>query len=302
MFGQLPPLRSIRTFEAAARLLSFKAAAQELHVSPTAVSHQIRTLEERLQVKLFERQTRAVVLTPDGEQLARIAHQMLRALSDTINEITCRDVPLTIGTTTAFAAMWLVPHLAEFRSLHPNLDVRVKADDQPVDMTSPHQVDLVIRYGLMPEHDPTASLLFRESLQCYATPAYWQSIASPEAMPATVMGTRWKNPALPPVYDERKLQNLFPKHPITIREFDEENQIIQAALASQGIALVSPLLIETPLANGWLVPMPHEPAMSATAPTLPGLEYYLITPERSRAHPAANQYTAWLNGKLSENA
>lgn len=300
MFGQLPSLRSIRTFESAARLGSFKEAARELHVSPTAVSHQIRTLEEQLQVKLFERHTRAVVLTADGEKLARVAHQMLRALSDTLNEITHRDAPLTIGTTTAFAAMWLVPHLSEFRSAHPNIDIQVKADDQPVDITTRHQVDLVIRYGIMPDDDPDASLLFRESLQCYAAPAYWQSLLRPAVSPATILCTRWKNPALPPVHDKQRLRNLFPnQQPITVREFEEENQIIQAALAGQGIALVSQLLVETPLANGWLVSAPKNPALSAAAHPFPGLDYYLKIPGRSRSNPAVCQFADWLSQKLN---
>ena len=114
MFGRLPSLSSLRTFEAAARLKSFKAAAQELNVSPTAVSHQVRALEDRLQLSLFERRTRAVALTREGEQLAAAAYKALSVLQDTVDDLSGQASRLGVGTTSAFAALWLVRHLQDF--------------------------------------------------------------------------------------------------------------------------------------------------------------------------------------------
>ncbi|MEH6344851.1 MAG: LysR substrate-binding domain-containing protein [Bermanella sp.] len=295
MFAQLPSLNSIKAFEAAARLRSFKEAANELSVSPTAVSHQVRGLEDKLQIRLFERKTREVSLTPEGERLALVANQTLAELMKVVNELTQAGNTLTISTTSSFATMWLVPRLADFQAQHPDIDVRIKADDSLLDIKQRQGVDLVIRYGHFNSEQEGASLLLRESLNLFATSAYWKSVK--QVIKANYLCTRWKNPKLANINIEDSLKNILAtKKNINIRYFDEENQIIQAALAGQGIALVSDLLVENPVKNGWLQSSPNKDKI-----TLPGLDYYTIIPRWNQHNRAAQKFQAWLHPLLNEN-
>lgn len=295
MFNRLPSLSSLRTFEAAARLKSFKAAAQELNVSPTAVSHQVRALEERLQVSLFERRVRAVELTAEGEQLAAAANKALSELQASVDLLSDQAQILSIGTTTAFAAFWLVPRLEDFRRQYPGTDVQVQAEDTLRNIEQDRRLDLVIRYGYCPENQPEVTLLLRESLRLCATPQYWQTLTNEPVL--VILQTQWKNPHLPQPDISSLLNSLerFDK-PIKVLSFDDENQLIQATLAGQGIAVCSQLLVELPLAKGWLAPAPGE-----WASVVKGMDYYLVLPARSRETQRAQHFIQWLSDALKQS-
>lgn len=146
--AKIPSLKSIQTFEAACRHLSFKDAADELCVTPTAVSHQIKSLEEQLGVPLFHRLTRALKLTEDGARYAPFIIEAFKnfeaaalALEEDVLEGT-----LTISTTGSFAANWLSPRLRSFYEKYPDISVRVLSSDQLVDFKTSN-VDVAIRYG-----------------------------------------------------------------------------------------------------------------------------------------------------------
>ena len=126
MIRRLPPLSALRAFEAAARHGSFKRAASELAVTPTAVSHQIRALEEHVGIVLFERRTRQVVLTDAGARLYPVLRDGFDAFAQGIERLTRRRrrTQVTISATIAFTARWLVPRLAAFRALHPDIDLQ----------------------------------------------------------------------------------------------------------------------------------------------------------------------------------
>ncbi|WP_286237865.1 LysR substrate-binding domain-containing protein [Neptuniibacter halophilus] len=293
MFARLPSLTSIRTFEAAARLLSFKAAAAELNVSPTAVSHQIRSLEERLQVKLFQRQTRAVSLTREGEKLAAVSHNLMQELLLAVNALSDTPNRLTLSTTSSFAAMWLVPQLADFQRQHPQIDLQIKADDRISDLERDRSIDLAIRYGRFTPQ-PGHSLLLHEALGCFATADYWTSLSGRSNLDFFV--TTWKNPNLPAIEIAPLLRQQFEgKAGINLRSFDDENQVLQAALAGQGIAILSRALLHNPLHNGWL-----QPGLDNLSAQLQGLDYYLVTPRRSRENPAAETFSGWLQQRLAK--
>ncbi|GAA0694583.1 LysR substrate-binding domain-containing protein [Marinobacterium maritimum] len=292
MFARLPSLSSLRTFEAAARLLSFKSAAHELNVSPTAVSHQIRALEDRLQLCLFERRTRSVELTPEGERLAAAAHKAMHELNETVNELTRQANQLTVGTTASFAALWLVPKLHLFQQQYPGVELNIQAEDQLRDVEQDRRVDMVIRYGCCPQANAEASLLGQEALGLFATPAYWQQL-SVHSNPS-VLVTSWKNPRLPRPNVQAWLQTIEQMPSAAqIRSFDDENQVIQAALAGQGIALVSRLLVALPLHNGWLTAEPWK-----GVDNLRGLDYYTLIPERSASRSTVRQFASWLDATL----
>lgn len=169
----LPPLTALRTFEAAARLGSFTRAARELHVTPAAVSHQIRSLEEYLGVTLFRRTTRKLVLTEQATGAAeslrgafdRIGHgvQLLRSSG--------RGGSLSISATPAFAARWLVGRLPGFAKRHPLIQLSVKASSSPVDFDQ-DEVDVAVRLGRGGAEGVVAVPLFGEWIAPVASPAF----------------------------------------------------------------------------------------------------------------------------------
>src|SRR5262249_22898097 len=147
----LPPLSALRAFEAVARRASFKAAAAELFVTPTAISHQIRQLETWLGVRVLDRSPRAVSLTPPGTELYEAAASSFAEISRAVSRVRQGPAPatLTLSATSGFLSQWLVPRLAELRRVLPDLDLRLHADEAVVALRA-GSVDVAIRYGKGP--------------------------------------------------------------------------------------------------------------------------------------------------------
>src|ERR1700742_3557375 len=148
MTSRLPSLNGLRAFEAAARHLSFTNAATELNVTQTAISHQIRRLEEELGIRLFVRQNRALALTAEARDYlpgVRAAFNDLRLATDRLLRKDNEHV-LTVSTLASFAAKWLLPRLSSFQEEHPGIDVRITTSTALVDFKS-GDVDAAIRYG-----------------------------------------------------------------------------------------------------------------------------------------------------------
>lgn len=295
MFSKLPTLNSIRVFDAAARAGSFKGAAEELFVTPTAVSHQIKALEASLGTLLFVRKTRAIELTADGELLAKTAYSILQQLANTVSEISSTKNIITVSTTSAFAAMWLVPNLSKFNQLHPDIEIAVKTGEQVDDLEKDRKVDLAIRYGSYDEKIPNSSLLIEEKIGMFATPNYIESLSSTE--PVNLLETRWQRQGtnLPNFTWQTCLKHSkHKKDKESIRQFTQEHHIIQAALAGQGIALVSNLLVENALAQGWLVQCQYIDDI----PEIKGLSYYLLVPERNIHSTSIRAFKQWIIAEL----
>ncbi|BAN26527.1 transcriptional regulator GcvA [Caballeronia insecticola] len=141
-------LKSIQAFEAAARLSSFSLAAEELFVTPSAISHQIKMLEEQLSVRLFHRMHRTVILTDSGRNYAEeigAAFARIEKATRDIGRVAKSDI-LTLHSTPSFATQWLMPRLARFSALHPDIDLRLNASNDAVDLTR-EAVDIDLRYG-----------------------------------------------------------------------------------------------------------------------------------------------------------
>src|SRR4030095_2232474 len=147
MRTSLPSLDLLRGFEVAARHLSFTGAASELHGTQSAVSRQIKALEERLGLKLFRRLNRALLLTEEGQALAQAVAAALADIERAISRLSvlADDRPVTVTTTVSFAALWLVPRLARFRGAHPHTDIRIDANSQFVDLER-GRIDLAVRF------------------------------------------------------------------------------------------------------------------------------------------------------------
>src|SRR5688572_8450266 len=147
MRRRIPALPALRAFEAAARLRSFKQAADELAVTATAISHRIRTLEEEIGCRLFVRKTRAIELTMEGRALYSAVREGFDTIAAGVDRLRQRARPaVRLSTTPAFAAKWLVPRLTAFQAQHPQIDLHVHASNQPVDL-SQGTIDIAIRYG-----------------------------------------------------------------------------------------------------------------------------------------------------------
>lgn len=295
MFSHLPALNAIRVFDAAARQLSFKLAAIELNVTATAISHQIRALEDKLGCLLFERKIRAIYLTVEGEKLAAVAHQSLQQLALVIDEISNQVSVLTVSTTSSFAAQWLVPKLEDFHRCYNDIQVVVKTGEALDDLLKDRRVDVAIRYGQGDSEQADTTKLITERVGMFATKDYLQS--HPRLDEATLIETTWKNSHLQPItwqgYFKRQQQYTQSSYgALKVIGFDQEQHVIQAALAGQGVALMSELLIQTALVQGWLIKHPQ-------GEMLTGLSYSMVTSPHYQNSHKVRCFQKWLIGALA---
>ena len=173
MRPNLPPLNSLRTFEAAARHLNFSCAADELHVTPSAVSHQIKSLEARIGSALFLRNKKSLSLTEAGEVLLDGAHTAFGALSRAMDDLyALAHAPvLTVSVPPSVAMKWLVPRLDTFRSRYPEFDVRTSTDTELPDLTS-GDVDIAVHYSEGAYPGLVAELLVSNSVAPMCSPKF----------------------------------------------------------------------------------------------------------------------------------
>jgi DNA-binding transcriptional LysR family regulator len=266
-------LPALRSFDAAARTGSFKAAAAELGVTPTAISHQIRSLEDQIGVALFVRQTRKVSLTAEGGRLATATSRGFQEIHDALEELQNASSRLTIAATPAFAALWLVPRLAGFESRHPASKVHVETATDLLDLDRDRRIDIAIRYGAGPYTGLVAQTVAEETFGAFAHPGLLESVR--DIRDATLIETRWRSTDLKPVGwdDWLAAQGADPAGFTNRRVFDQEQHSIQAALAGQGIVLASRLLVGDMLERGWLAeyrPQTRISGLCYTAVSLPG--------------------------------
>ena len=288
---RLPPLSALRAFEAAARHGSFKRAARELAVTPTAVSHQIRSLEEHTGLTLFERKVRKVVLTEAGAQLYPVLRDGFDTFESALTRLvrTEKRTQVTISATSAFTAKWIVPRVARFHALHPTIDLQLHAADEAVDLT--HDVaDIAIRYGRGPYPGLVAEVMFTDRFAPVVSPML--GLRAPAQLDAAALiHFQWKRPhPLNPTWERwfacAGLPSIAPRGQL---RFTDEGHAIQAAVAGQGIALLSLELVASELAAGQLV--------QPFGPTLPGHTYHLVM--RAEPPPSASVRAAadWLRSE-----
>lgn len=284
---RLPPLSAIRAFEAAARHESFKRAAAELGVTPTAISHQVRALEAHTGLALFERRARKVVLTPAGAELHPVLRDGFDAFDAVFERLTRTPVRrhVTISATVAFTARWLVPRVAAFQRLHPDIDLQLQASDEVGDL-SRNGVDLAIRYGRGPYPGFAAEVLFADTFAPVANPLL--NVTAPDALGSVpLIAFQWRRPHPANPTWERWFEAAglrAPPGPALV--FSDESHAIQSAVAGQGIALVSLALVADELAAGRLV-QPFDP-------TLPGHVHHLLM---QTDDPATQAAAAWLRAE-----
>jgi len=290
MIRRMPGLGSLRAFEAAARRGSFKQAAAELGVTPTAISHQIRRLEVEIGKPLFLRQTRSIALTAEGEALFPPLQQAFDSMADAVAVVKQRPVRkvATLSATAAFTARLLVPRASGFRRLHPGWDLRLHASDEPVNLEA-GQADAAIRYGLGHYPGLTALPLLSDQFAPVCSP-HLRLRSAEDLTRVNLIHFEWSFattlPALPSwrLWVARAgLTDIDPESGIT---FSDESAAIQAAIAGQGAALLSLALVAPELASGALV--------QPFGPNLDGRRYDLVYPTGAGARPAVAAIRRWL--------
>jgi LysR family transcriptional regulator, glycine cleavage system transcriptional activator len=292
---RLPPLGSLRAFEAAARRGSFKDAAAELGVTPTAISHQIRQLEAGLGVALFARQTRKVVLTAEGSALYPPLRQALDAMAEAVEAVKRQPARrvATLSATVAFTARLLVPQAASFRTLHPGWDLRLHASDDPVDLQA-GEADAAIRYGRGHYPGLTALHLLTDSFAPVCSPHALVSEPS-DLLGTTLIHFEWAvgNASMPTWRAWAKHAGISALDPDAGITFNDENSAIQATIAGQGVALLSSALVAAELASGALI--------QPFGPVLEGLRYDLVYPSGAETRPAVAVLRSWVTTELASH-
>ncbi len=285
----------LRAFEAVARLLSFRGAAEELHLTQPAISRQIRSLEDEIGVTLFLRGTRHVEITSAGAQLLRAVAPALGGLDAAVRQLrnAKRRQPVGVTTFASFASLWLLPRLQGFQALHPDIDIRISAFDHLADFDDP-ELDFALRY-CRPDHAPAGSTaLFGEVLTPVASPALLarQPIRDPADLALhTLLEEDDDRPSAEFLSWRRWLGRHAPAglEPRGWIYLNFTYQQIQAALAGQGVALARLAMVLEPLARGELV----EPFGTGGRVESP-FGFWLVRWPGGRERPALSAFEAWL--------
>jgi len=298
----LPPLNALRAFEAAARHLSMSRAAEELHVTPAAVSHQVKGLEEYLGVQLFRRQQRGLALTEAGAAYLpglREGFEKLQAATDALYQSESAG-PLTVSVTPTFAAKWLVHRLEKFTQLHPEIQVMLVATSLKVRFEL-GEADVAVRYG--PGNYPGCRVdkMFEEEVYAVCAPALMKG-AKPIREPRDLL----EHTLLHPVQHE--IDDSFPTWEMWLRghgvrvngavpgpQISPHWMLVEAAAQGQGVALVKASVAERDLESGRLVRPFAETFPVAHA-------YWLISPEDTADKPKVRAFRDWIMAEAREHA
>ncbi|HEX7111216.1 MAG TPA: transcriptional regulator GcvA [Mizugakiibacter sp.] len=281
----LPPMHTLRTFEALARLRSFARVAEELHLTPSAVSHQIKAIEAFYPAKLFLRDRRGVTLTPAGERLMGAVSVALQGISEAGQQLRSRDANrLSLTAPPSFASRWLLRRLGDYLGEHPEVDLKLHTTLALVDLDA-EDIDLGIRFGRGRWPGLHSQKLFDEELFPVAAPGYAARL-------------RLRGPA-----DLRRcvlLRDDFEAWDAWFRRagvaadsrsfgpmFGDSALLLQAAESGQGVALARSCLVKDAIEVGALVRIG-----TATAPSYGS--YYLVNSTRRAESARAREFRAWL--------
>jgi LysR family transcriptional regulator, glycine cleavage system transcriptional activator len=288
-------MSTLKSFEAAARLLSFSKAAEELHVTHGAVSRAIRTLEDYLEVPLFRRSIRSVVLTSSGESYYQVVHDLLDRLSNTTVMLMDQHsgTVVNVSTLDSFAAKWLVPRLFRFSARHRDIDVRLATSENLANFSS-DGIDLVIRYGRGQYPGLTSELLLREEL-------------SPVCSPALLKGEHPLR-TLSDLKYHTLIHDDFPIDWVSWLRFAGATDVdarrglrfqssvhaVQAAAQGAGVALGRSALVADDLREGRVV-KPFDVSQPVD------LAYYLVYPPNALGRPKIKAFRDWIMAEVSRD-
>ncbi len=296
----VPPLELLLAFEAAARHLSFTRAGEELFLTQSAVSRQIQALEESLGSPLFERRTRALLLTENGQVLFRVAQEVLQQVQDATDRMKAapQEHTVTITSTPGFASVWLIPRLATFTQAHPDIDVRISASNDYVNLER-SGIDIAVRYALV-EAMKGARQFMGEEVMPVCSPTLAADPQRPLKAPADL-----RRHVLLHLNDERAawLDWTLWTHALGLAEFkpagalyfSSYDQVVQAANTGQGVALGRFPLLSQLMREGRLV-APFGKAVSSSR------AYFLVRSSRTASSPEVDAFSAWLHEEVRRDA
>lgn len=298
---RLPSLDLLKAFEAAARLLSFTEAGEELHLTQSAVSRQMKELEEQLGVPLFQRRHRALSLTDAGQALYPSVTQVLstmRAATDRLRALSGRRM-LSVTTTQSLASLWLIPRLGSFTRTHPEVDVRISADTRVLDLER-DGLDIAIRHGPPSLAGPNAVKLFGERVFPVCSPKLLKDTKRPLREPADLRHhvlLQYDDPdgRHPWVHwrtwlEVERLTELKPAGSLLFSGYD---QIIPAAIAGHGVALGRTPLVQGAIESGELVEPFERRADPARA-------YFAIVSPHAAGRREVDEFLGWLKGEAAQ--
>ena len=286
-----PPLHALPGFVAAARSGNLSRAAASMHLTVSALSHQIKALEERLNRRLFVREARGVRLTDEGRRLLERIAPHLDAIEEALQPFAARrDDVLTISVTPTMASAWLVPRLEQFLAAHPQVEINLQSSANLVDFDRDTDVDAALRIGQGKWPGVVAEHLFDEWL-------------APVASPALVARMGGRIDALPlhewPLLGDRdpdtEWRNWFERHGGQLparyaASFDDSETLHRAALEGVGVALGRLTRLRLLLDSGQLV-------LLSEARLKTNYAHYLVYPPRSQAHKGVQAFRDWLRGQ-----
>jgi len=288
---RLPPLTTLRLFEAAGRLSSFKAAAEELNVTPSAVSHGIRTLEDWLGTRLFTRGSRGLALTAAGAAFLPQVQAALNLLVQAVDGVPGRRVPrrLTISCAPTFASRWLLPNLPQFQAAHPEIEVSIDTTHRQVDMPRDN-VDVAIRMGQGDWPGLRALKLVDERLVPVCAPSLAGRIRTVDdlceagILRVSTVTEDW------PAWLRAVGARVDPPRSLS---FDTIHMALAAAAQGLGVALGRLPMIERDIGAGTLVPVLGPPQPCRTG-------YWLVAPADAFARPELAAFRDWIRRRMAE--
>lgn len=289
--SMLPPLTALRTFEAAARHLSFTRAAEELCVTQTAVSHQVKQLEEHLGLTLFRRGPRHLTLTEDGQAWAREMRDVFGRLAEANRRLRARArnprPVLAVTVIPSFAARWLVPRLGRFMALHPEVDVHVSPEARLVDL-GVEPFDVGIRYGEGGYKGLLVEKLAADALIVVCAPSLCArgKLTSPEDLRRHVLLHDDDADAWPRWLTRNRVRGVDGSRGSVVTD---SSMLVAAAIEGHGVALARRSLATDEIASGRLVA-----PFGAARPMPTGRAYYLVAPRENLRRPGVEAFWFWL--------
>jgi LysR family glycine cleavage system transcriptional activator len=291
---RLPPLNALRAFEASARHLSFPKAADELAVTPAAVSHQVKALEDLLGVTLFRRTKRALLLTDEAQAVLpgiRDGFERLLAAVEQLGAVGKTGV-LTVSLAPSFAVKWLLPRLDRFQAAHPEIDVRVAASMELVDF-SVGDVDIAIRDGAGAYHDLIVERLVSDTVYPVCSPDLLKgphALTSPDRLRHHVLlhdDSPDEDETCPNWQMWLKAAGVAGIDAARGPRFNQSSLVLEAAILGRGVALAKSTLADADVAAGRLV-RPFDVSVPVN------FAYYVVYPETKAALPKVRLFHDWL--------
>lgn len=291
--NRLPPLQALLVFEAAARHLGFTAAARELGTTQSAVSQQIRNLEQSLGLQLFVRVYRGVVLTRSGEALYQAVQEGFRGIVSTLEELqqSRQHQSLNVATDFALAAYWLMPRLPRFRAIHPEVDVRViTAQNQQAFQSQ--DVDVILSFAAEPPRQRPLRRLFEECVFPVCSPGFLADNGPisdlPDLMRQPLLRLSDEGAAGWQTWDSLlRAQGWTEPVPEPVLIFDNYTLLVQAAIAGQGVGIGWGTLLDDVIEHQLLVPLTSFSVASDGG-------YYLLEPRPQERSNAKTHFIDWV--------